>query len=200
MKPVTNVQAALVNESASYIERNVIKITKISGVPGVEFIKTYPDLFNYKTRRVLPLIEAELPPNKRRSFIGIGFNLYEHVNYIRFFSTYTLFPLDKGDNVELLFEDGESFKYNFEWNKTNLYSTASNIFPITDEALKFMAENRVTGWSITNTEKNATMVGGFIPQEDNKQYSSEKMGMEIFKAMAKEVLKEKMKWLDIKKK
>lgn len=194
MPIIYNVKTSVIDEGTPPIERKVIKISQLGNAEGIEFIKTYPYLDNFKTRKLLPIIQNEYESTFHRNYIGIGFNIYEYANYIRLFSTYESFPLNAGDYIEFEFEDGYIHRCTFTSANRNIKFMNSNVAPLSDDELAYFAENKIVKWQLTNTEKDYTMVGGFIRQEYNKQYKSAKVGQELFKRMSKEVIATKEIW------
>lgn len=190
-----DVKTTLINEGFQSIDRLMIKVTQLCGKPGEEFIKTFPLLNEYKTRKILPLIENELPPIKKRSFLGIGFNIYEQINYIKFYSTYKSFPLNVGDEIELIFENGDRFTFEFETRAKVAGYMTTNTYPVSDVMLRYLSENNLKQWQLKNVITNHVLVGGFSAEENNHQYFNEKSGQELFKIMTGELLKSKTNWL-----
>lgn len=178
---------SIINEGTHEIERYVVKITKLAGIDGDEFIKTFPIWDNRKNYTVLSKMKDELPPIKKNAFIGIGFNAYRYHNYIQFYSTFKSFPLSINDSITLHFENNRVFELEFFYDKKRSGYLTTNLFPINDQDLLFMSENKLLHWVIKNKEKNIALIGGFLQEENNKQYKSEKVGQGLFKKMAKQI-------------
>lgn len=185
--PVYDVKTSLINEGTEDIERMMIKVTRLKGIPGSEFIKTFPFLEDRRNYRILRTISEEVYPQKKRSYLGIGFNSYEYINYIKFYSTYKTFPLAKGQQMTLYFDNGEQIRFNFEYQHKSEGSSTTNICPISDTDLDFLATNRVEYWEIINNNEQK-LTGGFCYQENNRQYISAKSGQDLFRRMAEEML------------
>lgn len=186
MPIVYSAQANFVNEGTPKFERLAIKITQIAKQPG-EYIKTFP-FTDYRNRSVMHVLKHELSPFKKASFIGIGLKSYDSINYIEFYSTYSYFSLQAGDEIELLFEDEAILKFAFQSNNMGFGWGKKNVHPISDLQLNFIANTKLLQWKIVNKANNHALLGGFGYQEDNRQYKSEKTGKQLFKTMARELL------------
>lgn len=191
MPIIYDARVSIVNEGTSEIERYVAKITQLAGIHGEGFIKTFPALLDRRNRNILSIIEEELPPSKKRSFLGIGFKAYPYNNYIEFFSTFKSFPISKGDYIILTFENKEQLEFKFEYFNKNLGYMNANMCPISDMELAYIANNKMASWQLFNEQRKYSMVGGFSFNEYNKQYMSEKVGQGLFKKMAQEILASK---------
>ncbi len=194
--PIYDVKTSLINEGTEGIERMMIKVTLLKGVPGSEFIKTFPFLEDRRNYRILKAISEEVYPKKKRSYLGIGFNSYEYINYIKFYSTYKTFPIVKGDQIVLHFDNGEHIEFNLEYQSKSEGNCMTNICPISDIDLDFLATNRVEYWEIVNNN-DQKLTGGFCYQENNRQYMSEKSGQDLFRKMAEEIILAKKSFFNV---
>jgi hypothetical protein len=174
------IQSFVVNEGTSEFERYAVKIAIHAGIHQDEFIKTFPFYHNARNASVLAAMKEELPPFKKRSYLGIGFTSYPYNNYIQFYSTYKSFPLKKGDKVILHFEDKVKMELEFFYANKSVGFLSSNVCAIKDADL-----------ALINQEKNTTLHGGFMYHEGNKQYVSEKTGQNMFRKMAQHILTSK---------
>jgi hypothetical protein len=188
MRTGYDARASVINEGTQEIQRLVLKITQLAGIRGEEFIKTFPFMHDGRNFRILNNICEELPPYKRNSFLGISFSSYHYINYIKFYSTYKSFPLNKGDEIILTFENKESLRFSFTSPGKSMGYLTTNTCAIGEMELAYIAENRLAYWKLYNHEKQQSVIGGFTRQEFNKQYISEKSGKELFKKMAEEIL------------
>jgi hypothetical protein len=188
MRTNYDARASVINEGTDEIQRLVLKITQLAGIRGEEFIKTFPFMHDGRNFRILNNICQELPPYKKNSFLGISFNSYHYINYIKFYSTYKSFPLSKGDEIIFTFENKESLKFSFTSSSKSMGYLTTNMCVISESELAYISENRLAYWKLYNHEKQQSVIGGFTRQEHNKQYISEKTGMELFKKMAEEIL------------
>lgn len=188
MRTNYDARASVINEGTDEIQRLVLKITQLAGIRGEEFIKTFPFMHDGRNFRILNNICQELPPYKKNSFLGISFNSYHYINYIKFYSTYKSFPLSKGDEIIFTFENKESLKFPFTSSSKSMGYLTTNMCVISESELAYISENRLAYWKLYNHEKQQSVIGGFTRQEHNKQYISEKTGMELFKKMAEEIL------------
>ncbi len=186
MSIVYYAKASIVNESATQIERLAAKIVKVASTDH-GFIKTFP-YPDFRNRAVLHLIKNDIPPNKKISYVGISFVSYNCINYIELYSTFNAFDLGKGDETELHFEGGQILKFKFTGNSSLYGAARRNVHPISDTELEFIADNKLLFWKIFNSETGNALTGGFLYQEDNKQYKSENTGRQLLKTMAKEIL------------
>lgn len=193
--PIYDVKTSLINEGTADIERMMIKVTRLKGIPGEEFIKTFPLVEDRRNYRIIKEISEEVYPQKKRSFLGIGFNSYEYINYIKFYSTYKSFPLQKGDQITLYFEDGEEIHFSLEYTNKNEGYCMTNICPISDSDLEFLSLNRVEYWEISNA-KQQQLLGGFCYQDNNRQYLTTKSGQDLFRKMAEEILSAKKSYFN----
>jgi len=190
--PITyNAKSSIINEGTAEIERYVVKITQLAGVQGDEFIRTFPFTLDRRNYTAFNTIKDELPPIKKRSYLGIGFSAYRYNNYIQFYSTYKSFPLKKDDTITFCFENDVKMEFTFLYNNKSFGFMQNNVFPIKDADLIFLSENKLLHWKMTNKETGLSMVGGFENQEGNKQYASEKTGQGLFRKMAKEIFEAK---------
>lgn len=188
MRTNYDARASVINEGTDEIQRLVLKITQLAGIRGEEFIRTFPFMHDGRNFRILNNICQELPPYKKNSFLGISFNSYHYINYIKFYSTYKSFPLSKGDEIIFTFENKESLKFSFTSSSKSMGYLTTNMCVISESELAYISENRLAYWKLYNHEKQQSVIGGFTKQEHNKQYISEKTGMELFKKMAEEIL------------
>lgn len=193
--PVYDVKTSLVNEGTGDIERMMIKVTRLKGIPDSEFIKTFPFIKDRRNYQILQSISEEVYPQKKRSYLGIGFNSYEYINYIKFYSTYKTFPLAKGELIVLHFENDEQIEFNLGYQNKSEGSCMTNICPISDTDLDFLATNRIDHWEIINNNKQK-LIGGFCSQDNNRQYLSAKSGQDLFKKMAEEIITAKKSYFD----
>lgn len=185
------IQSFVVNEGTPEFERYAVKIAIHAGIHQDEFIKTFPFYYSARNTSVLSLMKEELPPFKKRSYLGIGFTSYPYNNYIQFYSTYKSFPLKKGDKIILHFEDKVKMELKFFYANKSVGFLSSNVCAIKDADLAFLSENKLLSWQMVNEEKSITLHGGFMYHEGNKQYVSEKTGQNMFRKMAQHILTSK---------
>ena len=130
MSIVYNVKAGIVNESATQIARFAAKIIQVANTEQ-GFIKTFP-YPDFRNRAVLHLIKNELPPNRRKSYIGIGFTSYNCINYLELYSAFSAFSLEKGDIIELYFENEEIVRFSFMTNGSQAGTLRKNVHPLSE--------------------------------------------------------------------
>jgi hypothetical protein len=182
-----NADVSIVNEGTSKYERYVVKVTKLAGIEGEEFIKTFHFPNSRLNIRAINALNADTKQNKNL-FLGIALQSYQYHNYIHFYSTYRLFPLAKFDSIIFYFDNDVKMEFEFSYsNKVTRYLT-SNLLPINDDDFHFLATNKLLQWKMTNKRKDAELYGGFIQQDGNPQYFDEASGQNLFMTMAKEIL------------
>ncbi|MBS1780828.1 MAG: hypothetical protein JST70_15985 [Bacteroidetes bacterium] len=184
----TTIKAVAVNESTTNIERNAIRIMLLNN-GACDHVKTFPlETHTKNTSILLSVLKEELPPYKKNAYLGIGFVSYENVNLIQFKSTFKSFPLNRGDEFVFYFEDGQKlvFNMNFESKKEGPFFKNESL--ITDEELDLLKRTDLKYYKLTNCQKHISVIGGFVHQENNIQYSSERTGKKLFKLMAKRIL------------
>ncbi len=191
MPTIYDAHASIVNEGTADIERLAVKITRLAGINGQEFIKTFPFMLDFKNRYMRTALEAEMPPYKKNAYIGLGFTSYQHSNYIHVYSTFKSLPLNKGDKVTLYFEDETEIEFEFMYHSTAVGYMRRNLYPISNANLEFISKNKLVQWKLHNSEDDKNVYGGFVQQENNEQYKSEKTGQKLFMVMAHEILNAK---------
>ncbi len=187
MPTIYDAHASIINEGTADIQRLAVKITRLAGISGQEFIKTYPFLLDIKNRNIRTELETEMPPYKRNGCIGLGFTSYNHANYIQFYSTFKSFSLDIEDTVKLYFEDGTEIDLRFQYGSRSFGYMKRNLCHISNTDLDFLAKNKLVQWKIGNAQTGKHMYGGFTFQEGNEQYKSDRTGQKLFMIMAKEI-------------
>jgi|SRR5690606_16526824 len=187
MPPIVNIQASIVNEGTSEIERLAAKITQVSG-QNDEFIKTYPFFEDRANRRTMFQLKEELKKYTRLPQLGISFKSYGYFNYIEFTSEMKHFPLHSGDKIAFIFDNEEEMSFTFGSNAKPFGKFFRNLSLITDDQLQFLASNDMISWQLVNNQSGLTIMGGFKPEEENKQYKSPKTGQKLFKVMAHKIL------------
>lgn len=185
-----NLKAKVVNEGTNDIHRYSIKVTWHQDSTAIDFIKTFPYIDDRRNWRIVSQAKEEFNPDNKRLFIGIGLTSYEYVNYIKFYSTLKQFTLQKGDSLKIILEDGNELNFQFEYNNKQEGFYMTNICPISDEVLELLAKNVLNHWELHNHE-DQTLLGGFCPKENNKQYISKKSGQELLKKMSSEIISAK---------
>lgn len=183
-----DVRAAIVNESSTHIERLAARIIQLSGKVNDEFIKTFPFMSYPRNKTAFTMSKDDFYSYNKVNYLGISFVSYEYANYIKFASSFKLFPLNEGDQIDFYFEDDTHMEFPFRSNKSSLGFLNTNMHLITDEDLNFIANNKLKYWKLYNTRHNVSLIGGFVHEEQNKQYKSEKVGQKIFRLMAENII------------
>jgi hypothetical protein len=186
-----DVKAAIVNESSSHIERLAVKIIRLSGRSNEEFLKTFPIPGNSGNKRVFALLNEDFYAPIKADYLGISFVSYGVANYIKFVSSFKLFPLNNGDLIEFHFDDGSMMEFSFTCPPKNAGITNNNLHIITDKELSFIANNNLKYWKMHNNSDNITIIGGFVNTEVNRQYRSGRVGQKIFRLMVENILRAK---------
>lgn len=187
MPPIVNIQASIVNEGTSEIERLAAKITQVSG-QNDEFIKTYPFFEDRANRSTMLLLKEDLKKYTKLPQIGISFKSYGYFNYVEFTSEMKHFPLNGADQIVFIFDNEEEMTFTFGSGAKPFGKFFRNLSLITDDQLQFLADNTMISWQLVNNESGLTIMGGFKSEDENKQYKSSKTGQKLFKVMAHKIL------------
>ena len=180
------IKAAILNEGDTEVERLAAKIVKLPG-GGISFIKTYALLTKNQNREAQKKLDGELTPTTNRGFLGIGLVSYAAVSYIEFYSAFKSFTLNKGDEITLFFEDEElAFVFNSVTRPFG-YMKRNNCF-IPENALQYIAENKLLYWKLLCKQQNLTITGGFDCNEHCNQYKSVKSGQKLLQDMTQAIL------------
>ena len=187
MAIVYNVKAGIVNQGNSEIERPTAKILRISNNTNEDFIKTYP----FSTERRNFSMRTVVDNESKSAFIGISFICYRQVSFIQFSSTLKSFPLNQGDQITLFLENEDSLEFIFYFPKSNSGFVSRNIHPLRDVDLELLSRCSLDHWQLVNKEQDYSLIGGFAPNDDNKQYKSPKIGQKILQLMAENIIRAK---------
>ena len=183
-----DVKAAIINESSTHIERLAARIIQLSDKVQDEFIKTFPFMSYPRNKATFARYGEDFYSPTKLHHLGISFVSYGYANYIKFASSFKSFPLKVGDRVEFYFEDETHMEFTFAGNGTKTGILDVNVHLIADRDLAFIAANNLKYWKLYNQEHEISLVGGFVQQEMNKQYQSERVGQKIFRLMAENIL------------
>jgi len=180
------VKAAIINESKTKIERYAAKIVQVSKHTDDEYLKTYPLTNDLSNLSHLSALKEDLDTH-REPFLGISFLSYGFISFIHFTSNLRLFHLEKGDEIEFFFENGQSLLFKLHSPRTPDGLLSKNVHPVKDSDLEIMRSSNLSYWKITNSNK-LSLTGGFVYHDHNKQYRTGKTGQRIFRLMAESIL------------
>ena len=180
------VKAGIVNESHTQVERLAAKILSLPGGSST-FIKTFALPTHPQNIKFANKLKNALSFSNG-GHLGISVSVYAGFNSIDFYSAMKEFPLQKGDEIILEFEDDERLQFVFTAiNKTAGYMKRNNCL-VPDAVLQHLATKRLKYWIVKNAKTNLEIVGGFDTNDHNKQYGSKKAGQQLLMSAMSEVL------------
>ncbi|MDO5969919.1 hypothetical protein Q4Q35_08865 [Flavivirga aquimarina] len=118
--------------------------------------------------------------------IGISFSIFQDRIYLDIYSNVQEMGLAKGDQLILLFENGEKIDIKFPFARSSGY-TKSNTYPINESELEIFAEQKLDKWKLISSRKNIYIVGNNSLFFELCEIKEKSMAQEIIKYLAKTI-------------
>lgn len=119
--------------------------------------------------------------------IGISFSIFQKNIYLDIYSNVQEMGLAKGDQLILLFENGEKIDIKFPFARSSGY-TKSNSYRISESELKIFIEQKLDKWKLISSRKNIYIVGDNSIFYELCEINKKPIAQEILKYMAKTIV------------
>ena len=116
--------------------------------------------------------------------IGISLSIFQDSIYLDIYSNVQEMGLAKGDQLILLFENGEKIDIKFPFARSSGY-VKSNTYPISESELKTLIEQKLDKWKLISSRKNIYIVGNNTLFFELCEINKKPIAQEIIKHLAK---------------
>lgn len=119
--------------------------------------------------------------------IGISFSIFQDNIYLDVYSIVQEMGLAKGDQLILLFENGEKIDIKFAFARSSGYMK-SNSYQITEPELKIFIDQNLDKWKLISSRKNLYIVGDNSIFHERCEINNKLIAQGLLKYMAKTIL------------
>jgi hypothetical protein len=160
------IKTGLIKVGSPLLERAMMEatITKLSGIVGERFIKLYHE--------------------NPQFYFGLSFVCKYNLNLLEVLTNYPMCPLDSGDEITLLFDDGERMKFFTLIKSYKIGKDKRSAASLSDEQLIALVNKRMTKLVVNSAKYSMNSEFTFYP---NDQYESSQQGQKLLSIMAERI-------------
>ncbi|WP_340156340.1 hypothetical protein [uncultured Winogradskyella sp.] len=152
------------------------------GTTSIHFNNITQENYNY-----LPMYFEQIGElTVSHEHIGISFSIFQDRIYLDVYSNVQEMGLAKGDQLILLFENGEKIDIKFPFARSSGYKK-SNTYPISESELETFAEQKLDKWKLISSRKNIYIVGNNSLFFELCEINEKSIAQEIIKYLAKTI-------------
>ena len=152
------------------------------GTTSIHFNNITQENYNY-----LPMYFEQIGElTVSHEHIGISFSIFQDRIYLDVYSNVQEMGLAKGDQLILLFENGEKIDIKFPFARSSGYNK-SNTYPISESEFETFAEQKLDKWKLISSRKNIYIVGNNSLFFELCEINEKSIAQEIIKYLAKTI-------------
>ena len=160
----------------------VIQKDDFEGTTLIHFNNITQDDYNY-----LPMYFEQIGEIAvSHEHIGISFSIFQDKIYLDIYSNVQEMGLAKGDQLILLFENGEKIDIKFPFARSSRYKK-SNSYPLNESELETFVKQKLDKWKLISSRKNTYIVGNNSIFFELCEINKRSIAQEIIKHLAKTI-------------